>query len=85
MTQQWVLLTKVFSGLEIDTIRGALELEGIPALVRGFGVGIFGGGFQGPITDGAEILVPETALERARELIPDPEYDAENVDAEGDE
>ena len=71
MTQQWVLLTKVFSGLEVDTIRGALELEGIPALVRGFGVGIFGGGFQGPINDGAEILVPENALERARDLIPD--------------
>jgi putative signal transducing protein len=78
MTQQWVLLTKVFTGLDVDTIRGALELEGIPALVRGFGVGIFGGGYQGPINDGAEILVPEMALERAREIIPgtDPELDS---------
>jgi hypothetical protein len=82
MSQQWALLTKVFSGLEVDTIRGALELEGIPALVRGFGVGIYGSGFQGPISEGAEILVPENALERARELIPDPDFDHHGGDAE---
>ena len=69
MTQQWAHLTKVFSGLDADTVKATLELEGIPALVRGFGVGIFGGAFQGPVTDGIEILVPESALERARELI----------------
>jgi hypothetical protein len=73
MSEQWALLTKVFSGLEVDTLRATLEEEGIPALVRGFGVGMFGGGFQGPINDGAEILVPESALERARDLIPEPD------------
>ena len=71
--QQWALLTTVYSGLEVDTIRATLELEGIPALVRGYQVGMFGGGFQGPITEGAEILVPESALSRARELIPEPD------------
>ena len=71
MTQQWAILTKVFTGLEVDTIRATLELEGIPALVRGFGLGIFGSGFQGPISNGAESLVPEDALERARDLMPD--------------
>jgi hypothetical protein len=73
MTEQWALLTKVFSGLEVDTVRATLEQEGIPALVRGFAVGMFGGGYQGPISDGAEILVPESALERARDLIPEPD------------
>ena len=71
--QQWALLTTVYSGLEVDTIRATLELEGIPALVRGYQVGMFGGGFQGPITEGAEILVPESALSRARELVPEPD------------
>jgi len=71
--QQWALLTTVYSGLEVDTIRATLELEGIPALVRGYQVGMFGGGFQGPITEGAEILVPESALSRARELFPEPD------------
>ena len=71
--QQWARLTKVYSGLEADTIRATLELEGIPALVRGYQVGMFGSGFQGPITEGAEILVPESALARARELLPEPD------------
>jgi hypothetical protein len=71
--EQWTLLTTVYSGLEVDTIRATLELEGIPALVQGYQVGMFGGGFQGPISEGAKILVPESALSRARELLPDPD------------
>jgi hypothetical protein len=31
---------------------------------------MFGAGYQGPINDGAEIFVPESALDRARELVP---------------
>ena len=71
--EQWALLMTVYSGLEVDTIRATLELEGIPALVRGYQVGMFGGGFQGPITEGAEILVPESAFSRARDLFPEPD------------
>lgn len=70
MSEQWALLTTVFTGLEADTVRATLELEGIPALVRGFAVGMFGAAYQGPINDGADILVPESALEHARELLP---------------
>jgi hypothetical protein len=73
MTDEWALLTKVFSGLEVDTVRATLEEEGIPTLVRGFSVGMWGAGYQGSIIDGAEILVPESALERARELVPEPD------------
>ncbi len=71
--EQWALLTTVYSGLEVDTIRATLELEGIPALVQGYQVGMFGGGFQGPISEGAKILVPESALSRARDLLPEPD------------
>jgi hypothetical protein len=71
--QQWARLTTVYSGLAADTIRATLELEGIPALVRGYQVGMFGSGFQGPLSEGADILVPESALERARELLPEPD------------
>jgi len=63
----------VYSGLAADTLRATLELEGIPVLVRGYQVGMFGSGFQGPINEGAEILVPESALSRARELLPEPD------------
>jgi len=71
--EQWALLTTVYSGLAVDTLRATLELEGIPALVRGFQIGLFGSGFQGPLSEGAEVLVPESALERARELLPEPD------------
>ena len=71
--EQWALLTTVYSGLAADTIRATLELEGIPALVRGYQIGLFGSGFQGPLSEGAEVLVPESALARARELLPEPD------------
>lgn len=71
--QQWVRLTTVYSGLAADTVRATLELEGIPVLVRGYQVGLFGIGFQGSLSEGAEILVPENALEAARELVPEPD------------
>ena len=73
MTEQWAHLTTVYSGLEADTVRATLETVGIPVLVRGYQIGLFGGGFQGPITDGAKILVPESALDRARDLVLDPD------------
>ena len=40
-------------------------------LVKGYQVGMWGSGFQGPISEGAEVLVPGSALERARELLPE--------------
>jgi hypothetical protein len=66
------LLTTVYTGLDVDYVRATLEAEGIPVLVRGFQVGMFGSGFQGPMNQGAKILVPESALDRARDLIPEP-------------
>jgi hypothetical protein len=72
MTEQWALLTTVYTGLDVDYVRATLEAEGIPVLVRGFQVGMFGSGFQGPMNQGAKILVPESALDRARDLIPEP-------------
>jgi hypothetical protein len=71
--EQWSLLTTVYSGLDADTLRATLESEGIPVLVRGYQVGMFGSGFQGSLNEGAKILVPESALERARDFIPDTE------------
>lgn len=73
MTEQWTLLTTVYSGLAADTVRATLELEGIPVLVKGYQVGMWGSGFQGSISEGADVMVPESALERARELVPDEE------------
>ena len=70
MSEQWVVLTTVYSGLHADTLKALLELEGIPVLVKGYQVGMWGSGFQGSISEGADVMVPESALEHARELLP---------------
>ena len=69
MTEQWAHLITVYTGLDVDVVRGALEVENIPVLVRGEQIGMFGAGFQGALTRGAEVLVPQAALERARAII----------------
>jgi len=69
MTEQWTHLMTVYSGLDVDVVRGALERENIPVLVRGEQIGMFGAGFQGPLTRGAELLVPAGALDRARAIV----------------
>jgi hypothetical protein len=66
---RWVVLDSFGSGLEADIARQTLEAEAIPVLVRGNQAGIFGGAFQGPVIGGVELLVPETELARARELV----------------
>ena len=73
MKEQWARLTTVYSGLEADTLKATLELEGIPVLVKGYQVGMWGSGFQGSISEGADVMVPESALDRAREILPDDE------------
>lgn len=68
----WAHLATFGSGLEADAARTLLEEEEIPVLVKGPQVGIFGGGFQGTVPGGVELLVPSPELERARELIGEP-------------
>ncbi|HLV26425.1 MAG TPA: DUF2007 domain-containing protein [Gemmatimonadales bacterium] len=65
----WSLLTVVGTSLEVDMMKQTLDAEEIPALVRGPYAGVFGGGYQGPVPGGIQILVPEQELERARDLL----------------
>ncbi len=84
MTEQWAHLMTVYSGLDVDVVRGALELENIPVLVRGEQVGMFGAGFQGPLTRGAELLVPAGALERARAIVAGEGGDLDDSDSDSE-
>jgi hypothetical protein len=84
MSERWTLLTTVYSGLDADIIKATLEAEGIPVLVKGYQVGMWGSGFQGSISEGADVMVPERAIERARELWPDAEP-PDSGDAQADE
>jgi hypothetical protein len=72
-TAEWAPLATFGNTLEADLVRQALEEEGIPVLVRGNQLGIFGGGFQGNVTGGVELLVPSPELARAREIAGDDE------------
>ena len=67
---QWVLLANFASGLEADVAVEQLRGAGIPAEARGNDiVGIFGPGFQGATARGVDVLVPDTMLDRARDLL----------------
>ncbi len=66
---EWVVLGSFNTGLEADIARQTLEAEDIPVLVKGNHPGIFGAAFQGVVTGGIELLVPDAELARARELV----------------
>ena len=82
MSKHWTLLTTVYTGLDADIVKATLEAEGIPVLVKGYQVGMWGSGFQGSISEGAEVMVPHSALARARELWPDSDPKAADDAAE---
>ena len=69
MTTDWVRIASFSTGFEADTARATLEEAGIPVLIRGNQAGIFGGGFQGPVVGGLELLVPGSAAAHARDLM----------------
>ena len=66
---EWVVLAaypaRYLAELQIQT----LEAEGIPVLVRGEEAGIWGPAYMGPTSQGIKVMVPEPALEEARELL----------------
>lgn len=65
----WVTLYTFATGLEADAARIVLEEAGIPVLVPGQQVGIFGPGFLGGQPGGLTMLVPDRAAPEARELL----------------
>ena len=67
----WVLLATFATGFEADRARALLESVDIPVMVKGNQVGIVGGGFQGVVAGGVELLVPSPELDRARRLLAD--------------
>ncbi|HET9983801.1 MAG TPA: hypothetical protein VFQ38_09450 [Longimicrobiales bacterium] len=65
----WVKLREYAGQLEAALDLGVLEEAGIPTLVQGPEVGIFGPGFAGATARGVSILVPVDQLEAALELV----------------
>jgi hypothetical protein len=67
---EWTILTNFASGLEADMAVEQLRSLGVPARARGNDiVGIFGAGFQGVTARGVDVVVPNTDVSRAREIL----------------
>ena len=66
---RFVPLASFANGFDADVARERLEAAGIPVLVKGPQVGMFGGGFQGTAVGGVALLVPSPELDRAQALL----------------
>ena len=66
----WEAVVTYTTTLEADIGRAALEQEGIPVLVKGADVGMFGGAFSGPTAHGVTLYVPAGRVDEARDVIP---------------
>ncbi|MFO7260516.1 MAG: DUF2007 domain-containing protein [bacterium] len=65
----WVKLRNYASRAEADFHAGLLRGEGIPVLLQGPDIGIFGGGFGGMSVQGVTLLVPAADLDHALEVL----------------
>ena len=73
---EWVVLASYAARYLAEIQIQTLEAEGIPVLVRGEEAGIWGPAYTGPTSQGIRLMVPEPALEDARELLELDEEDA---------
>lgn len=65
----FTLLASYTNSYEAEFVAATLKESGIPVLVKGLDVGIWGPGHAGPTISGPSVWVPEDRLEEARELL----------------
>lgn len=65
---RWVPVYVAANRLEAEVVRGRLESEEIPAVLRGEALGSVYGLTHGPLAQ-VEVLVPEELLERAEQVL----------------
>lgn len=68
-SDDWVPVATYGSGIEVDIATATLQAADIPVRVRTNRAGVFGATFQGPLPEGATVLVPADELGRARDLL----------------
>jgi len=66
----WEAVITYTTTFEADVAKAALEQAGIPVLVKGADVGMFGGAFSGPTAHGVTLYVPADRLDDARDIVP---------------
>lgn len=71
MDDKWIPIAEFGAAYQADLAEVILREAGIPVLVKGPEIGIFGPGFAGPTSRGVTLLVPATFEDEARELLED--------------
>jgi hypothetical protein len=72
MSEQWVKLVNVASGLEAGILVEQLKANGVLAMSNDkFVTGMLGPGFQGATALGVDVLVASSQLDEAREIVAD--------------
>ncbi|MBA1336445.1 MAG: hypothetical protein HPY66_2880 [Firmicutes bacterium] len=67
-TEEWAFLMNVYNDTEAEIVKGMLEAEGIPAVIRYKGMGTFLKVYTGTVID-VDLYVPRDRLEKARKLV----------------
>jgi hypothetical protein len=70
---RWVPIAEFGAGFEAEIAEATLRGAGIPVLVRGPEIGIFGPGFAGPTSRGVTLLVPMEMAQTARDILTESE------------
>ncbi len=81
METEPVVVWEAANMLEAEIVKGRLESEGIPALIRGEAVGSIYGFTAGNLAR-ADVMVPAPLAERAGEILAQPVDEVELIDDE---
>jgi len=65
----WVKAQEFATRFDAEFARARLDSADIPSTIAAHEAGLFGAGFQGPVTSGVEVRVPREYLAEARALL----------------
>lgn len=65
----WVKAKEYATRFEAEVARARIENADIPVTIKSHEAGIFGPGFQGPVTSGVELHVPADRLADVRAML----------------
>ena len=68
---EWVKVREYATKIEADIALARLHSAQIPGTIKSHEGGIFGAGFQGPVTSGVDLSVPKQYLKEAEKVLAD--------------
>jgi hypothetical protein len=65
----WIKVREFATRFEAEFARARLESADVPATIVSHEGGMFGAGFQGPVTSGVEVRVPKERIAEAEAVL----------------